>query len=125
MRHSQYLKGEKPLPPQATATGSEIQSSISNIVRRVEFLEKRVNEIGKVLSLLEKGLDRRFCFEDYRCIYMDGDGYCTAFYFKMPVEGFMLREVIGMRRGTTSTSRCISMSMLYAQDTYQNILQIL
>jgi chaperonin cofactor prefoldin len=88
------LKSEKPLPAQAAVIGSEIRSTINDVVKRVEALEKRIKELDEVIYFLEWSLSRRFRFEEYRCMYMDGDGYCTTFYLMEPMKGFRLREVV-------------------------------
>lgn len=44
-------------------------------------------------------MDRRFRFEEYKFIYMDGDGYCTVFYFKISVEELKLRRVVAKDEG--------------------------
>jgi hypothetical protein len=100
------LRGEREPPPQAIATGGEIQ--VSDVVKRVEALEKRVGELGKhytnllansirlsaIVNMLSMGLDRRFNFEEYRCTYMDGEGYCKLFYWAAPLKDYETKEVV-------------------------------
>jgi chaperonin cofactor prefoldin len=88
------LKSEKPLPKQAAVIDSEIRSTINDVVKRVEALEKRIKELDEVIYFLEWSLSRRFRFEEYRCVYMDDGSCCIAFYLMEPVKGFRLREVV-------------------------------
>jgi hypothetical protein len=44
------LRGEKKPPTQAIATGSELQTTFCEIVKRVESLEKRVSELEKLYT---------------------------------------------------------------------------
>jgi hypothetical protein len=91
------LRGEKKPPTQTSAIGSEIQSAISEVVERVESLEKRVVELGNlytIINMLVIGLNRRFNFEKYRCIYMDSEGFCRGFYWTTPLKGYKMREVV-------------------------------
>jgi len=108
------LRGEKPLPTQASSTGSGVQSTLDEVIRRVEALEKRVSELGKfytdlmatntrlnsVVNMLSVGLDRRFRFKEYYCVSMDDEGYCKAFYWRSPLKGYKMKEVVegGERR---------------------------
>jgi hypothetical protein len=86
------LKGEKKPPTQVVATGSEIQ--ISDVVKRVESLEKRVGEFGKVFELIDIGLKTRLRYNKYDCVYMDSKGYCKMFYWTSPLEGLEMIEVV-------------------------------
>jgi len=87
------LRGEKK-PPQVAVTGSETHVTLNDVVKRVESIEKRVSEISEVIYFLEWNLDKRFQFDDYRCVYIDDDGYCRVFYLVKPLKGFRLREVV-------------------------------
>jgi Mg2+ and Co2+ transporter CorA len=101
------LRGEKRPPAQAVAIDSDIQLTINSVVKRVESLEKRVSELEKlytnliatstklntIVDMLSIGLNVRFYFEKYRCIYMDDDGYCKAFYWTAPLKDYKMREV--------------------------------
>jgi len=90
------LRGEKPLPTQHTITGSETQATLNDVVKRVESLEKRVSELEKlytIANMLSIGLNSRFNFEKYQCIYMDSQGFCKAFYWTAPLKGYKMREV--------------------------------
>jgi hypothetical protein len=91
------LRGEKK-PPQVATTGGELQ--INDVVKKVESLEKRVSEFGKVFELIDIGLGTRLRFNEYNCIYMDSKGYCKWFYWTSPLEGFDMIEVVekGVKR---------------------------
>jgi hypothetical protein len=58
------LRGEKKLSMQMLVAGSEAQATLNDVVRRVEVLEKKVNGFSRILSFLERGLDRRFHCEE-------------------------------------------------------------
>jgi len=102
------LRGEKPLPTQATATGSEVQSTLDEVVRRVEALENVVSglrssytnlltnnlRLNSIANMLSMGLDRRFKFKEYYCVFMDGEGYCKCFYWTAPLKDCKMREVV-------------------------------
>jgi hypothetical protein len=44
--------------------------------------------------MLSIGLDRRFSFREHRGIYIDGDGFCKAFYWRGPLEGCKMKKVV-------------------------------
>jgi hypothetical protein len=94
------LRGEKLLPTQLTAAGSETQAILDDVVKRVESLEKKVNGFGKIVELINIGLSARLKFSEYNCIYMDSKGYCKWFYWTSPLEGFDMIEVVekGVKR---------------------------
>jgi hypothetical protein len=77
-------------------TGSETQVILNDVVKRVESLEKRVSELEKlytIANMLSIGLNSRFYFEKYQCVYMDSQGFCKAFYWTAPLKGYKMREV--------------------------------
>jgi CTP-dependent riboflavin kinase len=40
------------------------------------------------------GLDRRFKFKEYYCVSMDDEGYRKAFYWRVPLKGYEVEEVV-------------------------------
>jgi hypothetical protein len=100
------VRGEE-VPPTQSAAGGGVQSALDDVVRRVEALEGRVDELVKLytdlittVNILSIGLSRRFKFEDYYCVSMDSEGYCRAFYWRVPLKGYKVEEVVegGERR---------------------------
>jgi len=48
-------------------------------------LRRKFIEIKRFINLFEVGLNRRFTFEEYKCKFMDNEGYCTAFILLEPL----------------------------------------
>jgi hypothetical protein len=102
------LRGEKNPPTQAAATGSEVQSTPDEVVRRVKALENVVSglrssytnlltnnlRLNSIASMLNMSLDRRFKFEEYHCIHMDSEGCCKWFYWRAPLKDYEMEEVV-------------------------------
>jgi phage-related protein len=102
------LRGEKKPPTATITTGSELQVTVNDVVKRVEALERRVSELGKLytdlvatstklnsaVNMLSAGLDRRFRFKEYYCVFIDDEGYCKAFYWTTPLKDYKMKEVV-------------------------------
>lgn len=94
------LRGEKKPPTEAVIT-YEVQSTVNGIVKRVEALEERINDLVETFRLINISLKTRLKYsKDYGCIYMDSEGYCKWFYWTSPLEGFDMIEVVekGVKR---------------------------
>jgi hypothetical protein len=61
------LRGEKKPPTQATVAGSEIRFAINDVVKRVDALEKRVDDFNKVVKSIDVGLKMGLKFSGYDC----------------------------------------------------------
>lgn len=83
----------RPLIQSMIATGNETQAALSDVIKRIEALERRVSELKKpytslltngirlsaIVSMLSIDLDRRFASKNYQCVYMDSEGFAKAF----------------------------------------------
>jgi chaperonin cofactor prefoldin len=87
-------------PGTSALSGSETQVILNDVVKRVESLEKRVSEFGKVFELINISLGTRLRFSEYNCIYIDSKGYCKWFYWNTPLKDFEVFEVVekGVKR---------------------------
>jgi len=54
-------------------------------------LEARVKELEGVLYELRIGLSRRFK-DNYLCVHVDREGYCTEWFYYGRIEGFVMKE---------------------------------
>jgi len=83
---------------------SKLQSSLSN-VRALEELTGEVSRLRKEVEKLNDGIEwirrsvsRRLRDDHNRCIWLDGDGYCTAWYYSEKLEGCDMRpDTVGGR----------------------------
>jgi hypothetical protein len=114
------VKGKKKPPTQAFATGAGNEVAINDVVKRVEVLERRVNDFGKIVNPIDTGLWTRLKFSEYNCIYMDSKGYCKYFYWEAPLKGLdMVESAGGKKRYYLNVKKC-TWFCPHAQDTHQN-----
>jgi len=65
---------------------TQLEDKYRRLDERIVNLEKSSNSLELDKRLLEMGLELRFTFKEYRCAYMDYEGYCRGFAYTTPPE---------------------------------------
>uniref|UniRef100_A0A7J3YU03 Uncharacterized protein n=1 Tax=Ignisphaera aggregans TaxID=334771 RepID=A0A7J3YU03_9CREN len=63
----------------------ELLNRTTQLENEYSDLRRKFVEIKRFIKLFEIGLNRRFTFEEYKCKFMDKEGYCTTFIFLEPL----------------------------------------
>jgi predicted RNase H-like nuclease (RuvC/YqgF family) len=83
----------------------DVSKAVSALRRDVDELFIRINNISTSILELKDAMDliRSSVWRRLRdCMYIDGDGYCTMWYWFSRVEGWDMREGVSGGGGSTT-----------------------
>lgn len=79
---------------------AEIKRSLEELKSRLEKLEKKLSSIEEDVSFIHSSSKRRLR-DEYRCEHLDDEGFCTLWYWKEKVEGWVMKAKTEKVKGKT------------------------